>query len=483
MVIDKIALVCNFSLGTFLGTQNFPYRVKKSYQVGGCRMPENEKSLKEKMGKRPTFSNDNQLKALELVSDDEGMPHKPYKVNDAKSKAGLYVYVGARHKVFRLDYTFDGKVKTFTIGKYQTEIGLKEARDKAKEARAMLALGKDPSGEKQAVKQAEIAKQAEIEKAKLADMQTFSKTAQEFLEIWEKGKRSKTIARQNTFFNGHILPVLGNMPIAEIKQDDIVKLYNGLDNISATKNRILGLIKSVFQYAIAKEYVSTDPTLNIEKLLPKSDHETKHFDAIVDPIEVAKMLQKIDDFVKNDISMSDSIKFALQLICYLPLRNFELCGLKWSEIDFEHAQINLPKDRVKTKNDFTLPLSTQALELLKQAYDRRLSVYVFQSIKGAGHIGNASLLRALKNAGIEGQSVHGFRSTFSSICFSASQSCFFVKEYCLNHKVGNQIEQSYNRASLDSQKRRLLQWYSDCVDSLRAGNGMIKFDQSVLTLD
>ena len=447
-------------------------------------MPENEKSLKEKMGKRPTFGNDSQLNALLLANKEKGHPDKPYKVNDSNCKGtGLYVYVGARHKIFRMDYTFDGKVKTFTIGKYQTEIGLKEARDKAKEARAMLALGKDPSGEKQAVKQAEIAKQAEIEKAKLADMQTFSKTAREYLAIWGQGKRFRSVYNQNIALNVHILPVLGDKPIAEIKQDDIVKMYVGLDDVSATQSKSLSLIRNVFQYAIAKGYVSADPTLNIEKLLPKSNHETKHHDAIVNPIEVAKMLQKIDAFVKNDTSMSDSIKLGLQLICYLPLRALELCGLKWSEIDFEHAQINLSKERVKTKNNFTLPLSTQALELLKQAYDRRLSVYVFQSIKGAGHIGNASLLRALKNAGIEGQSVHGFRSTFSSICFSASQSCFFVKEYCLNHKVGNQIEQSYNRASLDSQKRRLLQWYSDCVDSLRAGNGMIKFDQSVLTLD
>jgi len=68
-----------------------------------------------------------------------------YKLTDGN---GLYCLINQAGKYFRLDYRFQGKRKTLSLGVYP-EVSLAEAREKATQARKLLKSGIDPSQYKQ----------------------------------------------------------------------------------------------------------------------------------------------------------------------------------------------------------------------------------------------------------------------------------------------------------------------------------------------
>ena len=112
---------------------------------------------------------------------------KPQKVTDG---AGLYLLVQpSGGKLWRFDYRFDGKRKT--LGKYP-DVGLKLARDRRDEARALLAAGIDPG---QARKEAKQARSAIAE----SEAATFEAVACEWFERhrdgWADSHADKIIAR------------------------------------------------------------------------------------------------------------------------------------------------------------------------------------------------------------------------------------------------------------------------------------------------
>ena len=428
--------------------------------------------IAEQMAKRrPTFKTEAELKAFPFCIKGQ----KSYNVNDSVI-SGLYVRIGRLTKTFKLDFTFNGKGKTLVLGQFKTQLTLAQGRARAKEALAMLATGKDPALEKQLNKQAarEAEKQAEIDR--IAKIQTFSKTYHEWFAVSSIGKRKNTIVAYASVTKTHLLPKIGDMPIVEIETKDIAAIINSLTGSIATKTKIKVALRGTFNYAIASGFISKNPLEGLEALVTKSKVEPKKMPAIVDPIEVADMLQQIDTWVETDIRHSIYVRLAIKLFTYLPFRSNELLGLTWDEIDLENAKINIPKDRMKTKQPFTAYLSTQAQEIFGQLLKLKQSQFVFCSYTGK-HIYRESVLKAFREIGIDPEKhcLHGFRSTFSSLCNEA-HAPFELVELSLSHQIGTAVSRVYDRSSLEQPRRRLMQWYSDLIDSLRNGNGTIELN-------
>ena len=443
-------------------------------------MSEKDLELKGKMAlKRPTFSTVKELNAFKLADIKAG--EKAYRVNDS-TLPGLFVQVGARTKAFKLDFVFGGKFKTLTIGKLGI-ISLAEARELAKAAKAKVALGQDPALEKQQTKQAAKEQAAQLALDRLANVQTFEQCYLEWFSIWKMDKRPSTIEHNKITFN-HIKAAFGSKPIKAISQRDILNLLKRFEKKPAVRSNILVVLKNVFAYSLARNYIETNLAANIEALLPRLDIDTKHRAAIVEPTQVAEMLQKIDAWLDSGPNVNIYGRLAIQVLCLLPLRKEELLGLTWSEVDLKNAQITISKERMKSKKTFVTYLSAQALALFKRLYELRQNKFVFCG-RGAGkHLSHISITYALGLIGIskEEQSMHGFRSTFSSLCYGAGAPSEVV-EACLAHQTGSKVAQAYNRASLETPKRRLLQWYANTLDSLKAGNGMLDLNVASLYND
>ena len=154
--------------------------------------------------------NDRQIKAAK--PSDTG---KKTKLFDG---GGLYLEVTpAGGKIFRLKYRFAGKEKTLTIGKYPA-FSLVEARQAAENARRMIAQGQDPSKAKQ---EAKAAQQAAL-------LNTFEHLAKQWhkdnLPRW-KEHHAERIMR---YLENDVFPVIGEMPVNEIK---VTHIKNLLDDI------------------------------------------------------------------------------------------------------------------------------------------------------------------------------------------------------------------------------------------------------------
>ena len=437
------------------------------------------------------FSTELEIKALPLVGQANPFTgetiEKPYKSHDTSAKGrGLYVYVAKLGKTFRYDFTFNDKPQCLTLGKFGEVLTLAQARDRLLEAKGQIAQGLNPCQVKQQNKQAAKEQAEATQAAKMQAENTFAKVSGEWLEFWRNGKAENTITNISVNLNKYLLPSLAEMPIDQITLDDLLKIVRKIeaDKFYATANRITIILGQIFNFCLLRNYIERSPVEHLKKLLVEPDTKENHFAATVESTQVAEMLHKIDTWLNDNPSCSIFITYAIRLLCILPLRINELLGLTWSEVDLEKAQISIGEERMKCNRPFIAYLSKQAVDILKQVKELPrawLNDFVFQSTKSNTLIAPTSIRHNLEKAGIScnEQTLHGFRSTFSSLCYSTGAPSEVV-EACLAHQTGTQVSRAYNRSNLEIPRRKLMQWYADLIDSLRNGKGEIKLDVSSL---
>ena len=421
-----------------------------------------------------SFSTDRELKALPLATE------KAYKANDLAC-AGLYVLISKHSKVFRYDFRFENKRKTITLGAYQKALTLAQARDALKEVKATLAKGKDPQFLKMQAKKSQAEAEAQLRAEKEAEALTFAKVAAEWLPLVLTGRSESQAKKINNDLGKWLYPKIGLKPIANITQSDLIKIVKYCENEGLTKQpkELTNTIKRLFSFAMFRGYIEKDPAQGLEKILIKQE-ESGGYASCTKVEDLEKMLKTIDSNI-SDVKSSIYVKSALQVLIYLPLRSAELTRLTWEELDIEGKKIVISKDRYKTGKDFTFFLSNQAIDIFNKLEKLKLSRFVFTGSNIDAPISCQNFRAFLRKCGIdcETQSIHGFRKIFSTICNEAGAP-FELIEKCLGHVTGNEVSMAYNKSSLDVPRQKLMQWYANCIDSIRNGQGMISLDVSKL---
>jgi len=181
----------------------------------------------------------------------------------------------------------------------------------------------------------------------------------------------------------------------------------------------------------------------------------------------------------NNYSGSIHTKRALQFVAMVPLRPKNLSTLKWKYIDFEKALLTIPRKEMKVKNpnlnDFILPLSKQALNLLREQYEwSGWSEYVFLGVNEKKHINQESPNKALRLMGFgfdeRKQTLHSFRGTFRSLADTYQNehnTSWEAKEAVLDHIEKNSAIRAYtHKADYTNEMRKLLQWWSNLLENL-----------------
>ncbi len=162
---------------------------------------------------------------------------KPAKLADEK---GLYLLVApSGGKWWRLDYRFDGRRKTLSMGTYP-ETSLKEAREKRDEARKALAQGIDPCEQRKAMKAAQT---AEADTFEVVAREWFAK----FQPTWAATHASKIITR----LEKDAFPWLGKRPICEITAPEILTTLRRIENRGAldTAHRVHQFMAKMIGFA------------------------------------------------------------------------------------------------------------------------------------------------------------------------------------------------------------------------------------------
>lgn len=379
---------------------------------------------------------------------------------------GLFLLVTpSGGKLWRFKYQFGGKEKLLAFGSYP-EISLAEAREKLAAARKQVAAGIDPSGTKKALKAAQVA----------ASESAFEIVAREwhtrFLNTWTAGHAGTILKR----LERDVFPWVGNRPIGEIEPPEILAVLRRVESRGAleTAHRIKTICGQVFRYAVATGRATRDVAADLKGALPPAPE--KHHASITDPKEVAQLLRAIQGYEGRFI-----VRCALRLSPLFFVRPGELRHAEWSEVDFEEALWTIPAERMKMKASHIVPLSSQALEILKELHSfTGRGRYLFPCARSAARpMSNNAVNAALRRMGFDKDTMtgHGFRATARTILDELLNIRPDYIEHQLAHAVKDPNGRAYNRTAHLAERRKMMQTWADYLDGLVADAKVISIRQ------
>jgi integrase len=264
---------------------------------------------------------------------------------------GLYLEVqpnGAKH--WRWKYRFAGKEKRLALGTYP-ETTLAAARRGRDDARLVLKGGADPV---QARKDAKL-----TDSLRMGN--TFESVARSWFDHW-KGPRSPRhadyVLRRLEL---DVFPSIGAKPVSDITAPQLLAMCKKIESRGALDiaRRCWQTCGQIFEYALAHGTIDRNPSKDVKPSVALKPRDKQHF-ARVDARELPTLLRKIEAYPGSPFT-----RFALQLMTLTFVRTGELIGARWEEFDLDGAEWRIPAPRMKMKTPHIVPLSTQAIELLK----------------------------------------------------------------------------------------------------------------------
>ncbi len=393
---------------------------------------------------------------------------KPYKVSDGR---GLYLRVSkSGHKSWLYRFKIDGKESTFTIGDYPA-ISLEQARNERAIARELVKSGKSP------VQQRQKKKKETLEKEKAtrnAAANSFERIALEWWEQqrsgWSKGHADAVLLT----IKADVIPFIGDIPIDIITPPMIHDIVRHIEKRGALEiaRKVLQRTTAIFRYAVQTGRITHNPATEMKGIL--KNRKTQHYTAL--------NREDLPQFLKT-LSASNihvTTKLALQFTILTAARSAETRGALWEEIDLDQQLWTIPAARMKTDTQHTVPLSKQAIAILKRiAVLHGTKNMVFPGIRqDSTQLSQNTLLYSIYRLGYQGKAtVHGFRATFSTI---ANESGFDgdVIEKALAHEQRNQVRAAYHRSEYIEQRRELMQWWADLLQRMEYGAEIISITEA-----
>lgn len=382
---------------------------------------------------------------------------KEFKLYDGNN---LYVVIHKNgSKYFRFDYKLNNKRSTLGIGVYPT-ISIKDARVEANKIKELINQGIDPK--------------SRHKKDELSTIVTFSRIYNDWLEIAKsKWNSDATLKKCINTFNNNVLPHIGDKDIKNITRLEILSIINFMQSrdVYTLTNKTFGYINGVFMYAVTYGYIEHNIIADIDKKSVMKERQVEHFATLTKPKDIKLLLESIKEY-KGDISTS----YALKLAPYIFLRPGNLRSLEWEEINFDDNIIEICAKKMKTKEDFVIPMTQQIKNILLDAkkYSYNKSIYVFPAPQSnIRQLSENTLNQALMRMGYKGQMTsHGFRSMFSTISHENISKHGFhsdIIEACLAHSESNKVKAAYNRTNrmkYYDDRRKLMEWFNDFIDNL-----------------
>jgi integrase len=383
----------------------------------------------------------------------------PFKLFDERGLFLLITPAGGRWWRFR--YRYDGKHKTLSLGVYP-DVGLKTARERRDEARRLLANGVDPGEQRKAVK---AAKSESVENSfEAIAREWFAK----FSPNWAKGHSDKIIRR----LERDIFPWLGAKTIGDIMPPEVLSALRRIESRGAieTAHRAQQNCSQVFRYAVATGRAQRDPTADLRGAL--SPVRERHHASITEPKKVGELMRAIAGYQGSVIT-----KCALQLAPLTFVRPGELRRAEWSEFDLERAEWRIPAARMKSRAQHIVPLSTQALAVLREILPltgHRNFVFTGARTNGRSMSEN-TVNAALRRLGYSRDEMtgHGFRSMASTLLNEQGWHRDAIERQ-LAHSERNSVRAAYNYAEHLPERRKMMQAWADYLDKLRTGASVIE---------
>lgn len=396
---------------------------------------------------------------------------KPYKMSDG---GGLYMLVTkAGQRYWRMDYRFAGKRSTIALGVYP-EVSLAEARVKRKEIKQQIAEGFDPAAKRK------------IDKitGPLANANTFSAVAEEWLDKAEREGRAKVTLRKLRWLLDFAHPIIGLRKISDIKAPELLAVLRMVEKRGhyETARRLRSTCGQVFRYAIATGRADRDISADLRGAItvPKVTHRA----AIVDPKEAGALLRAIDAYSGYPITHT-----ALRMAPHVFVRPGELRQAEWSEFDFDKLIWTIPAEKTKMRKPHRVPLTRQVLAIIddiREISGFRRFLFPAQGKRDRPMCENTINL-ALRRMGFDGKTMtaHGFRAMASTLLNEQGRWNPDAIERQLGHSERDDVRRAYARGKHWEERVAMMINWSDYLDQLRSGakilHGHFRKPRAVLT--
>ncbi len=366
---------------------------------------------------------------------------------------GLYLQVsdaGTKSWVFR--FTLDGRTRDMGLGPYPT-FTLKEARERARTYRQLLADGIDPIEDRR--------RRRDEARADTAGNTLFKDAAQQYIEVHAPGWRNPKSPQQwrNTL-KAYAYPTLAMRPVSAI---DAALINDALTPIwldkTETARRVRQRINKICQW------IRDGKPLSNKSAKDKEHHPAMPF-------------ADVPEFV-SELQANESISArALEFTVITVARTGDTIKARWPDIDLEMGVWAIPEH--KTGKFFEIPLPKRAIKILKDIPRERGNDHVFVGAKRGSGLSNAAMAELLKGmhkarakSGLPPWTdkdtgrlavPHGFRSSFRDWAGDHTNFPRELIETAMSHKIKDKVEAAYRRTAALEKRRKLMEsWSGYCA--------------------
>jgi integrase len=369
---------------------------------------------------------------------------------------GMYLEVmPAGGRYWRLKYRHDGKEKRLSLGVYP-ETGLALARQRRDDARRVLAAGQDPSL---------VRREARDLAAREAES-SFEAVARAWHAAWRAARTDHHADYVLRRLVADVFPEIGSRPVADVTAPMLVKVIKRIESRGALDiaRRSLQTCGQVFRYAIAHGHIDRNPAADIRPADVLQSRKATHY-ARLEARELPELLRRMAVYPGGPLT-----RCALQLIALTFVRTTELIEARWEEFDLKQGEWRIPAERMKMRTPHVVPLSRQSVDVVQcLAQMRNRSQFLFPGERDHERpMSNNTLLKALERMGYKGRMTgHGFRGIASTLLHEQGFEHKLI-ELQLAHQERNRVSASYNWATYLAERRRMMQWWADRLDYIRA---------------
>ncbi|HBL4912788.1 TPA: integrase arm-type DNA-binding domain-containing protein [Escherichia coli] len=389
---------------------------------------------------------------------------KPFKVSDSH---GLYLRVkpgGSRH--WYLKYRISGKESRIALGAYPA-ISLSDARQQREGIRKMLALNINPVQQRAAVR----------------GSRTPEKVFKNVALAWHKSNRKwsqNTADRLLASLNNHIFPVIGNLPVSELKPRHFIDLQKGIEEkgLLEVASRTRQHLSNIIRHAVHQELIDTNPAANLGGVT--TPPVRRHYPAL--PLErLPELLERIGAYHQG----RELTRHAVLLMLHVFIRSSELRFARWSEIDFTNRIWTIPATRepiigvhysgrgAKMRMPHIVPLSEQSIAILKQIKDiTGNNELIFPGDHNPYKpMCENTVNKALRVMGYDTKKDicgHGFRAMACSALMESGLWAKDAVERQMSHQERNTVRMAYiHKAEHLEARKAMMQWWSDYLEACR----------------
>lgn len=387
------------------------------------------------------------------------------KIQKLTDGAGLYLEIkpsGA--KKWRYRYRISGKETIFTIGDYPT-VSLSEARAKRQEAHELVKDGKHPG----------TVRQSQRLQNELDSANTFQALAYEWMEKNTQNWSSQYRRQIEINLQRYVFPSIGLLPIKSVKSAQILNIIQRIERQGVDKRKgkkgsptIALLVKqwcgAIFRYAVVTLRADYDPVAPINGVIKRP--RVKHHPHL-EGAELGRFVRALTAYEKRGMRQT---VIAMKLLLLTFVRNSELRLARWEEFDLENAIWRIPGERMKMREPHIVPLSEQALQLLRELRTfTGPKGYILPNRSTRNTAMSAGTInRAIENMGYKARiTSHGFRGTASTVLHEHDWP-HEVIERQLAHAERNSVVKAYNHAQFLQKRRKMMQWWADYLDQIES---------------